>query len=280
MGARESRTQQDGEAGDDGEDYYALLEVEESATADEIKRAFRRLALIHHPDKNQDDPEGATQRFAALQQAYEILSDEQERAWYDSHRASLVPEPDAQTVFEDIKRGSTPARAKDRGLTVKHLAPFFNPSIWTGFDDGENSFFTIYRNLFARIAHDEKLYTDTDFPTFGYSTWTWAAPSKAQQMEAARTFYNYWLNFSTHKEFGWVDMWNASDAPDRRVRRLMERDNKKARDEARKEYNETVRSLVLFIRKRDPRYKAHQAQQAQKNATIIASSSKPPSGSA
>lgn len=58
-------------------DYYQLLEVAEDATPEEIKRSFRQLALVHHPDKNRDDVEGATQRFASLQQAYEVLSDEQ-----------------------------------------------------------------------------------------------------------------------------------------------------------------------------------------------------------
>jgi DnaJ family protein A protein 5 len=73
MGASESRSQQ--EADDDGttpQDYYTILEVDENASADEIRRSFRRLALIHHPDKNQNDPEGATRRFATLQQAYEV----------------------------------------------------------------------------------------------------------------------------------------------------------------------------------------------------------------
>ena len=124
-------------------------------------------------------------------------------------------------------------------------------------------FFTIYRNLFARLAHDEAPYTDVEFPSFGDSTWTWTAPSKDKQMEAARTFYNYWLNFGTEKDFTWCDMYNLSEAPDRRVRRsvtlihnlfgvshascrLMERDNKKARDDARKEYNETIRVRPLF----------------------------------
>ncbi|RPD54290.1 DnaJ-domain-containing protein [Lentinus tigrinus ALCF2SS1-7] len=265
MGARESRTQ--GEAPAGPPDYYALLEVDESATADEIKKSFRRLALVHHPDKNAQDIEGATKRFAAIQQAYEVLSDEQERAWYDSHRASLIPEPDAADVFEEIRKGAPPPRARDRGLTVRHLTQFFDISIYDGFDDGPNSFFTIYRNLFSRLAHDEKQYSDVPLPSFGDSTWPWLSPSKEEKDQCARTFYAYWTNFVTSKEFEWADQWNLAEAPDRRVRRLMERDNKKARDDARKEYNETVRSLAMFIRKRDPRYKTHIARQAQGQST-------------
>ncbi|KAH9995729.1 DnaJ domain-containing protein [Russula vinacea] len=261
MGASESRSQQ--EADDDGStppDYYTILEVDENASADEIKRSFRRLALIHHPDKNQDDPEGATRRFATLQQAYEVRG--VERAWYDSHRAGLVPEPDAETVVNDIKKGTAPSRARDRGLTVRHIQAFLNPSIWSGFGDDENVFFTMYRNLFDRLASDELHYTEAEFPSFGYATWGWAALSKERPSEAARLFYKFWLNFATAKEFTWFDQWNTTEAPDRHARRLMEKDNKKARDAARKEYNETIRTLVMFVRKRDPRYKEYLARQA------------------
>ncbi|KAI1786776.1 DnaJ-domain-containing protein [Ganoderma leucocontextum] len=275
MGARES-TARGSEANDNGPpDYYALLEVEESATADEIKKSFRRLALIHHPDKNAHDIDSATKRFAALQQAYEVLSDEQERAWYDSHRASLIPEPDAAAVFEEIRSGVPPSRARDRGLTVRHLAQFFDTTIWDGFDDGPNSFFTIFRNLFDRLDHDERRYDDTPLPSFGTSTWPWLLPSKEEKDQCARAFYNYWTNFGTNKAFEWVDQWNVAEAPDRRVRRMMERDNKKARDEARKEYNDTVRSLATFIRKRDPRYKAYITRQAQGRSTPQDSRSAP-----
>jgi curved DNA-binding protein len=62
-------------------DYYAALGVPKTATSDEIKRAFRKLASQHHPDKG-----GDTQKFQAIQQAYATLSDEQKRAEYDNPR--------------------------------------------------------------------------------------------------------------------------------------------------------------------------------------------------
>ncbi|KAI9451065.1 DnaJ-domain-containing protein [Lactarius psammicola] len=273
MGAGESRSRQeadDATAAAAAQDYYAILEVDEDASADEIRRSFRRLALIHHPDKNHDDPEGATRRFAALQQAYEVLSDEQ--ASYSEILNVLGTTPTdrpsplnqmQRPVINDIKTGAAPSRARDRGLTVRHIQAFLNPSIWSSFDDGTDGFFTIYRNLFDRLAKEERLSNTVEFPSFGNSTWEWAAPSKERPSQAARHFYNFWLNFATDKEFAWSDQWNVSEAPDRQVRRLMERDNKKARDGARKEYNETVKALVMFVRKRDPRYKPHIARQGQ-----------------
>lgn len=148
-----------------------------------------------------------------------------------------MPEPDAADVFEDIRRGAAHPRSSGRGLTVRHLAPFFNATVWSGFDDGEDvraydiklgkrtlilhvqSFFTIYRNLFARLAHEESQYVEAELPSFGYSTWPWVAPSKADAETAARLFYTYWTNFATEKDFAWTEQWNLAEAPDRRVRR-------------------------------------------------------------
>ena len=62
--------------------YYQLLGVHRNATDAEIKRAFRRLAHEHHPDKNPGD-KAAEDKFKEINQAYEVLSDPQKRAYYD-----------------------------------------------------------------------------------------------------------------------------------------------------------------------------------------------------
>lgn len=61
--------------------YYEILQIEESATLDEVKKAYRTLALQYHPDKNKDD--GSEEKFKQINRAYTILSDPQKRATYD-----------------------------------------------------------------------------------------------------------------------------------------------------------------------------------------------------
>ena len=63
-------------------DYYQVLEVERSASAEEVKRAYRKLAVKFHPDKNPDDPH-AEEKFKELGEAYDVLMDADKRAAYD-----------------------------------------------------------------------------------------------------------------------------------------------------------------------------------------------------
>lgn len=63
-------------------DYYELLGVSRKASADELKKAYRKLAMKYHPDRNPDDKE-AEKKFKELSEAYDILRDEQKRAAYD-----------------------------------------------------------------------------------------------------------------------------------------------------------------------------------------------------
>lgn len=63
-------------------DYYEILGVARGAGADELKQAFRRLALKYHPDRNPDDPD-ASERFKEASEAYDVLSDPKKRQQYD-----------------------------------------------------------------------------------------------------------------------------------------------------------------------------------------------------
>lgn len=63
-------------------DYYEVLEVEKGADEKEIRRAYRRMAMRYHPDRNPDDKE-AEEKFKEAKEAYEVLSDAEKRAAYD-----------------------------------------------------------------------------------------------------------------------------------------------------------------------------------------------------
>lgn len=213
-----------------------------------IKKAYRRKALELHPDRNYDNVEEATQRFAEIQTAYEVLSDPQERAWYDSHRESILRGNDG------LDNDSEPTTFRNVRLTqteeIHNLIRRFNASV--PFDDEPTGFFGIARETFEHLATEEEAAADfdgahyPDYPTFG--------SSDDDYETIVKPFYAAWAGFSTRKSFAWKDKYRLSEAPDRQVRRLMEKENKKIRDDAIREFNEAVRFLVVFVRKRDPRY--------------------------
>ena len=71
-------------------DYYKILGVEKDAGDSDIKKAYRKLAIVHHPDKNPDD-EAAADRFKDVGEAYETLSDPAKRQRYDSGEDLIDP---------------------------------------------------------------------------------------------------------------------------------------------------------------------------------------------
>ena len=64
-------------------DYYAILGVDKNADDDQLKKAYRKMAVKWHPDKNQDKKEKAEAQFKEIGEAYDVLSDKNKRAIYD-----------------------------------------------------------------------------------------------------------------------------------------------------------------------------------------------------
>lgn len=84
-------------------DYYEILGVQKGASADEIKGAYRKLALKHHPDRNPSNHKEAEEKFKEISEAYAVLSDPQKRAQYDQFGHSGI---DSRYTSEDIFRGA------------------------------------------------------------------------------------------------------------------------------------------------------------------------------
>ncbi|OEH75533.1 zinc finger (c2h2 type) domain-containing protein [Cyclospora cayetanensis] len=222
--------------------YYSILGIDFSASPEEIKKAYRRSAIERHPDKNPHDP-NATYKFQILQEAYECLSDPQERAWYDAHRDKILGASAAEEA----------PGAEGFGI---NLFGYFSASCFKGFGDEDGAFYQVYRELFKDIEEAEKQYCQrrgqpipNEAPSFGSGASSW---------ETTGAFYAYWSAFSSARDFAEADEWGD--------RRLMERDNQKKRKEAKKEFNETVRRLVQHVRRKDQRVVARQAVLAERRA--------------
>ena len=83
-------------------DYYKVLGVAKNASAEEIKKAYRKLALKYHPDRNQGDKE-SEEKFKEANEAYAVLSDQEKRKQYDTFGSTGFQQRYSQ---EDIFRNS------------------------------------------------------------------------------------------------------------------------------------------------------------------------------
>lgn len=220
-----------------------MLGLSRDSSPEEVRSAFKKLALRRHPDKLLQSglsQAEATAQFQELVQAYEVLSDPKERAWYDSHRS--------QILFSDPNSGNSVPDS-----VIPNLFSFFSNTVYSGYTDSGRGFYKVYSDVFDKIYANEvnfcrKLGLGLDSvreaPLMG------SLQSDYAQVSA---FYNYWLGFSTVMDFCWVDQYDVMAGPNRKSRRVMEEENKKLRKKARREYNETVRGLGEFVKKRDKR---------------------------
>jgi DnaJ-class molecular chaperone len=85
-------------------DYYKILNVEKDATPEEIKKAFRKLSMIYHPDRQG----GNEEKFKEINKAYEILSNPEERKKYDNPFTSGINMPSGNDIFKMFFNGGMP----------------------------------------------------------------------------------------------------------------------------------------------------------------------------
>ncbi|GAA0149501.1 chaperone [Lithospermum erythrorhizon] len=226
---------------------YEVLSLPVSATAEEIRSAYKRLALQRHPDKlvsSGVSESDATAQFQELVNAYEVLSDPKERAWYDSHRS--------QILYSNPGHGSG---------SVPDLFAYFSNTCYSGYGESGKGFYGVYGEVFDRVYENEVgfakrlgLGMPKEAPLMGN------LDSPYSQVTA---FYNYWIGFVTIMDFCWVDQYDVMSGPNRKSRRVMEDENKKLRKKARREFNDTVRGLAEFVKKRDKRVIDMQVKRAE-----------------
>ncbi|XP_001360266.1 dnaJ homolog subfamily C member 21 [Drosophila pseudoobscura] len=217
--------------------YYEELGLQRDANDGDIKTAYRKLALRWHPDKNPESLAEAKEKFQLIQQAYEVLSDAQERSWYDNHR-------------EQILRGKNSEYSEN----CLDVFPYFTSSCYKGYGDDAKGFYKVYADVFVQIASEDIEFMESDdelgcAPAFGNS--------ESNYEEVVGPFYAYWTAYTTKKTYEWLCPYDVREIKERFILRKVEKEMKKIVQGARKERNEEIRNLVSFVRKRDRRVAAY-----------------------
>jgi len=136
-----------------GKDYYAILGVSKNATDEELKKAYRKLALKWHPDRNRDNAAEATEKFKEIGEAYDVLSDPQKRKIYD------------QVGEEGLKGGIPPgASGAFPGGATFSFGPGFG-----GFRDAEEifkQFFGANFDVNGASSDDDGMFGGSPFMSF------------------------------------------------------------------------------------------------------------------
>lgn len=212
-----------------------------------------------HPDRNYGNVEETTRLFAEVQSAHAVLSDPHERAWYDSHRTAILRD-EAEPCEERFEHDLRVTTTED---ILRMFAKFDNRN---DFSDSDSGFYSILRGTFDTLAREEELTREWQ----GLESVKYSSFGRADDdfELTVKPFYADWSGFTTSKSFSWKNRYRLFDAPDRRVRRMMERENKRFREEGIHEFNDSVRSLVAFVRKRDPRYKSNFQSEADRQQSL------------
>ena len=185
-----------------------------------------------------------------------MLSDPQERAWYNSHREQILRSDRHQAGASGDGGSECPYAEHD-------FERFRSRAAYSTFEPGPKGFYAVFSGLFGGLGEEEvqayrrqkpvnkKLREPAAAPLFGDS---------AGDEADVKAFHAFWCNFQTAKDFAWLDEYNPSSAPGRRIRRLMESENEKRRKAGRKEFIADVRATAEYVRAVDPRMERFQVR--------------------
>ena len=244
---------------------YQVLELDHTADpppdASAIKKAYRRLALRWHPDKNEGR---TTDEFREISNAYEVLSNDIERQAYD---ARLTRREKTTSLDGDMREGLEEVYET---VTSREFMG------WNVVGRGSDRFDELFRQIAALerscSGGGGKKKSTTgggNYPAFAMSTSSSSSSSSPSSNGSGAfspsDFYRTWEAFATglgdmdfceeDRDFGY-DVVNSS----RRARRWVEGERKKEGRSRRRDYNEGVRFLVAFVKRRDHRWKQYAAE--------------------
>ena len=139
-------------------------------------------------------------------------------------------------------------------MTKSDIKPYFGTSKYNGFVPGaKNNFYTVFNEFFATLDREEELEEEVGVKHHK------AKPFGEHYAcaEDVFAFYEDWKFFTTAKKFAYADVYNPAEAPNRRIKRLIEAENKKERQKEKSAFNDLVRELVEQLKTKDPRYKKY-----------------------
>ena len=227
-----------------GADPYGLLELEGKryrATAEEIRKSYRRLVLQHHPDKKAS----AMAEAAAAKIEREAKEKKKERESRDSGKE---PEEEEELDEEDAAFKLLSAAWDLLGNAERRRGfdsvDYINDDLPTAFRKGKN----FYRTFAAPFLRQAKFSELPNVPRLG---------DEETPYEEVAAFYRFWQNLRSWRDFGLLTEHDQAEAGDREERRWMQRQNKNVTDRIKKDEYKRVMAFVQLAMDHDPRVVAN-----------------------
>lgn len=220
--------------------HYEVLGLRRDAPDDAIRRAYHRMALELHPDRSVIGAEAATERFQEVQAAYAVLSDAQERRWYDTHREAILSGGSEAAI------GQSEHIAPHDEPPELHLWSYFSRSAFDHFEAGQRDFYAVYTRVFAAVDAEERETrliarvaptvaggaapvdsSRAGRPGFGDQSTCW---------DEVAAFYSSWERFETCRTYAGEDRHDSTqlERANKQRRKAMERENARLRADAKR----------------------------------------------